>query len=109
MVDTTLVLLCLFLVAQPLSHAGRPGSAARRPAPALDLQLILELRSDGSDRLNHQPVPRNELGSLLRRLFQSRPDRPLFLQVDPDRPYGDVLEARAIAYAAGARVVALTP
>ncbi len=109
MVDATLVLLCVFLAAQPFARSA-PGAAARPPgASAPDLQLTLELRADGSDALNHQPVPRAQLPLLLGRLYRSHPDRPLFLQIAPDRRYGDVLDVRALARAAGIRVVAVVP
>lgn len=111
-VDTMLVLLSVFLVAQPLALGSRPdaggGAGSRRPATD-DLQLVLELRADGTDALNHQPVPRVELPSLLHHLYQRRPDRPLFLKIAPDRTYGDVLDVREIARAAGVETVAVVP
>lgn len=107
-----LVLLSVFLVAQPLALEGRPGAGAaaepgRGSGPGL--QLTLELRADGSDALNHQFVPRDQLPTLLEHLYRRRPDRPLFLMVAPNRTYGEVLDIRSIARGAGVRVVAVVP
>src|SRR5690349_1638279 len=95
MIDVLLVLLVIFMIAQPLLQR------------SIDVQLpiekesqgggtppiILELTASGAMSLNTQPIPPGE-GALQRRLtevYAGRPDKVMFVKADGAVPYGDVV------------------
>ena len=109
MIDVLLVLLVIFMIAQPLLQR------------SIDVQLpiekesqgggippiILEITASGAMSLNTQPIPPGP-GALQRRLtevYAGRPDKVMFVKADGAVPYGDVVGVLDIARGAGVEVL----
>ena len=108
MIDVLLVLLVIFMLAQPLLQRSldvqlpvEKQSATASAAPA----IVLEIGADGTFALNTQTVPRDGLAARLEEVYASRPDRVLFVRSDGTVPYGDVIAALDIARGAGVEVL----
>ncbi len=106
MIDVVLVLLMVFLLALGLRESIPVQVPATVPAPDPTPQITLRLQVDGSYAVNGQPVPAEQLGSLLAAIYQDRPAKLLFLRPDPGLPYGDVIRAASIARDAGITILA---
>jgi biopolymer transport protein ExbD len=109
MIDVLLVLLVIFMIAQPMLQR------------SIDVQLpiekesegggvppiILEMTASGAMSLNTQPIP-GGLGGLEQRLQQvyaGRPDKVMFVKADGAVLYGDVVNVLDIARGAGVEVL----
>ena len=108
MIDVLLVLLVIFMVAQPLLQKSidlqvpkEEPAQASTPAP----RIVLEIGADGSYRINTQPVARPQLEQRLREIYTARPDKLLFIKADPDVIYQDVIGAMDAARGAGVSVL----
>jgi len=107
MIDVLLVLLVIFMVAQPMLQRTldvqlpvekQEGSLE---APA----IVLEVLNNGVITLNTMPIPASQLESRLRGVYAGRPDRVIFVKVDPGVRYGDVIWIMDIARGAGVEVL----
>ncbi len=113
MIDILLVLLIIFMVAQPLSRMGidiqvppqQTASANQGPSN----QIVLELTAEGGYAINSQPVPAGQLDTQLHAIFDPRPVKLLFVKAASNRRYGEVIEAMDIARGAGVLVIGFTP
>ena len=110
MIDVLLVLLVIFILAQPMLQR------------SLDIQLpiekdeeeeqegdapviVLEMTAGGGYFLNTSPVPRSQLVSRLTEVYSVRPDRVLFIKAEGAVPYGMVIDAMDAARGAGVEVL----
>jgi biopolymer transport protein ExbD len=107
MIDVLLVLLVIFMIAQPLLQR------------SIDVQLpiekesqgggippiILEITASGAMSLNTQPIPPNGLAQRLREVYAGRPDKVMFVKADGAVLYGDVVAALDAARGAGVEVL----
>ena len=112
-VDILLVLLIIFMVIQPTTQYDL---RARVPEDAPDLPENVVIRSDaivisisenGTIRINQDPVGLNRLGARLFELYSARANKNLFIQGDPEVPFGDVIGVIDIAKGAGVGDVGL--
>lgn len=111
MIDVLLVLLVIFMVAQPLLQKGidvqlpvereDPGAA---PSP-----IVLEIEAGGAYRINKQPVPGPELARRLAAIYAARPDKVLYIRADGDLRYQLVVDAMDTARGSGVRVIGRIP
>jgi len=113
MIDILLVLLIIFMVAQPLSRMAidvqvPPEETADTPQQSND-QIVLELNDDGGYAVNGQPVPKPQLGNFFHSIYDQRPAKLLFVKSGPNRLYQDVIEAMDVARGAGVQVIGFTP
>lgn len=112
LVDVVLVLLIIFMVISPGDATYVP-DAIPKPAELDDSvvlsneQLVLELRADGSALLNQKPMTRKEFESFFKQLLEQRSDRKLFIAVEDELPYGEVMNWMGAARSFGASTVAL--
>ena len=112
LVDVVLVLLIIFMVISPGDATFVP-DAIPKPADLDDSvvlsneQLVLELHADGSALLNQKSVTRNEFPKLIQTLMEQRSDRKLFIAVEDELPYGEVVNWMGIARSVGTSTVAL--
>lgn len=107
MIDVLLVLLVIFMLAQPLLQrsmdvqlpvekaAGEPGAAA----------IVLHVKANGTMTLNTLPIAPGQLEERLRAVYANRPDRVLFVKADGTVPYGDVIRVMDTARGAGVEVL----
>ncbi len=107
MIDVLLVLLVIFMVAQPMLQRSldvqlpMEKTAGGLEAPA----IILEVLPDGVITLNTMPVPAAQLETRLRGVYAGRPDRVIFVKVAPGIRYGDVIWIMDVARGAGVEVL----
>jgi biopolymer transport protein ExbD len=111
-IDILLVLLIIFMVAAPLKQHDHP---VRVPQPAPKVQpkdvkpdqIIVEMDSDHTVRLNSQPITLEKLESTLTEVFRHRTVKNMFIRGDSSLPYGDVFVLMDIARRSGVGDIAL--
>ncbi len=112
MIDVLLVLLIIFMIAQPLSRMTMdvqvppPEQPTKAPPSA---QIVLELKDDGTYAINSQPFPFDQLDAQLHAIYDARPAKLMFVKAGPNRIYQDVIAAMDIARGAGVQVIGFTP
>lgn len=113
MIDIMLVLLIIFMIAQPLSRMVMdiqvPPIETASATTAPSTQIVLELTEDGGYAINGQPVPKDQLDTQIHTIFDPRPAKMIFIKSAPDRIYQEVIEAMDIARGAGIQVIGFTP
>ena len=113
MIDILLVLLIIFMLVIPLSRKAidlqLPDPApteASGPPPA---QIVLEVLPNGVYQVNKQPVAKEALAAELKRIYDPRPDKIIFVKGDPTVKYSDVIWAMDVSRGAGVKVIGMTP
>ena len=108
MIDVLLVLLTIFMLAQPLLLKSvdvqiplEEKSEATQAAPP----IVLEINAEGRYRINNQPVPAASLEARLRQIYLNRPDKVLFIKADGEVVYQEVIAAMDAARGAGVSVL----
>jgi biopolymer transport protein TolR len=108
MIDVLLVLLIIFMAAIPSMRKAidvqLPEPQPARPTSASP-SIVLELDEAGGARINQQPVAPGALGATLRRIYDGRPDKVLFVKGAPRLRYAAVIEAMDVARGAGVTVI----
>lgn len=107
MIDVLLVLLVIFMVAQPLLQKSidvqLPVDADTPPANST--QIVLEIDANGNMKINTQPVPKGQLEQKLREVYTGRPDKVIFVKADGNVEYQDVIHVMDTARGAGVKVI----
>jgi biopolymer transport protein ExbD len=107
MIDVLLVLLVIFMLAQPLLQKSidlqLPVDKPPEGTQAAPM-IVLELTKDGY-AINTQPVARKDLRRRLEEIYGERPDKVLFVKADGELIYQDVIEAMDAARGAGVKVL----
>lgn len=108
MIDVLLVLLVIFIIAQPLLQKSidlqlpvEKESAGGEPAP----RIVLEIDEGGNYFINTQPVSQPDLRQRLTEIYRDRPDKILFVKADGALYYQDVIQAMDDARGAGVTVL----
>jgi biopolymer transport protein TolR len=113
MIDVLLVLLIIFMIAQPLSRMAMDVQVPPPDTPNTNqqpsFQIVLELLDDGTYAINTQPYPKDQLDAQLHAIYDDRPAKLMFIKAGPNRIYQDVVEAMDIARGAGVQVIGFTP
>lgn len=114
LVDVVLVLLIIFMVVAPLLvkqfHLLLPPQEttdAPLPQNPDDTQIVVQLRADGSIRINQDVVERDALAERLKRMFAARVDDIVFFDAEEGARYGEAVALMDIARGAGALTVAV--
>lgn len=106
--DILLVLLIIFMVITPvaqkgidiqLPEAGGEGGGGGRSA------IVLTLEADQSLKINQEMVSMDMLETRLRDLYQTRPDKTIFIRADKNARYNEVLRIIDVAKGAGIEVL----
>jgi biopolymer transport protein ExbD len=108
MIDVLLVLLVIFIIAQPLLQKSidmQLPVEKENPAQSDIAPIVLELFPNGTYELNQAPIQPAELGARLEAVFQARPDRVIFVKADGRVQYGSVIYAMDVARGAGVEVI----
>ncbi|MGK2933787.1 MAG: ExbD/TolR family protein [Gemmatimonadaceae bacterium] len=113
MIDILLVLLIIFMLVIPLSRKAidlqlpdptpAPSSG---PPPA---QIVLEVLPNGQFAVNKQPIAKAALAAELKKIYDPRPDKIIFVKGDPTVKYEDVIWAMDVSRGAGVKVIGVTP
>lgn len=108
MIDVLLVLLVIFMIAQPLLQKTIDVQVPKeRPDAPTDpsQQIVLEIREGGVYLVNTQQVARDNLQERLTEIYTNRPDKILFVKAEPEIIYQDVISAMDAARGAGVEVL----
>jgi biopolymer transport protein TolR len=110
MIDVLLVLLVIFIIAQPLLQRSIDiqlpieKDEEEESAPAVP-PIVLEVFPGGQYLLNKTPVPRTQLAAKFNEVYSNRPDRVLFVKADGAVKYGEVITIMDIARGAQVEVI----
>lgn len=109
MIDVLLVLLVIFMIAQPLLQKTMDvqlPKEEKQQQPQQNLaQIILQIDAAGNYKINTISVPKAALQKKLNEIYANRPQKIIFVKADPDVVYQDVIAAMDAARGAGVKVI----
>ena len=114
MIDVLLVLLIIFMMIIPMSRKAidtqlpDPNPQPSQPNVAPD-QIVLEILPDEKFAINKEDVPKDQLLTRLKSLYDPRPEKIIFVKGDTMVKYADVIWAMDQARGAGVKVIGVAP
>lgn len=107
MIDVLLVLLVIFMLAQPLLQRSidvqLPIDKPENAQPSTP--IVLEIDARGNMNINTRPVTKENLQARLTELYAPRPDKVLFVKASGEVLYQDVIQVMDAARGAGVEVL----
>ena len=108
MIDVLLVLLVIFIIAQPLLQRSidiqLPVEMDEESPPGVP-PIVLEVFPGQQYLLNKTPVPASQLKAKFMEVYSNRPDRVLFVKADGAVKYGEVISIMDAARGAQVEVI----
>ena len=108
MIDVLLVLLVIFIIAQPLLQRSidiqLPIEKDEDTPPGIP-PIVLEMFPGSQYLLNKSPVTASGLKARLLEVYSQRPDKVLFVKADGAVKYGEVITVMDAAKGAGVEVI----
>jgi len=108
MIDVLLVLLVIFMIAQPLLQRSidvqlpiEQEEESTTPATP----IVLEIDARGNMNINTRPVSKDGLQDRLNEIYSARPDKVLFVKASGEVLYQDVIVVMDAARGAGVEVL----
>jgi biopolymer transport protein ExbD len=108
MIDVLLVLLVIFMIAQPLLQRSIDVQLPiEKPnqTQANNTSITLEMFADGRMTINTLPVTTQTLDAELKRIYSARPDKVMFFKAEPKVKYQEVISVMDAARGAGVEVL----
>lgn len=109
MIDVLLVLLVIFMIAQPMLQKTMdiqlPKEEQTQQQTPPTAQIILQIAANGQLKINQLSVPKAQLQAKLTEIYRNRPQKIIFVKADPEVVYQDVISAMDAARGAGVKVI----
>ncbi len=114
MIDILLVLLIIFMMIIPMGRKAfdvqLPDPTAEKPPPNQKVnQIVLEVNPGEQYLINKAPIAKADLFNELKKIYDPRPEKILFIKGDPNVIYQDVIFGMDQARGAGVKVIGATP
>jgi biopolymer transport protein ExbD len=114
MIDVLLVLLIIFMMVIPMSRRAidlqlpdpNPAQVPQSQAPD---QIVLEVKKGEQFAINTRAVAKADLFNELKKIYEGRPDKIIFVKGDPTIKYQEVIWAMDQARGAGVLVIGAAP
>ena len=107
-IDILLVLLIIFMVIQPTTQydlEARVPSDSQQDLPENVViksdAIVVSVDVNGGIRINQDNVGLDQLGNRLFDIYSARANKNMFIQADPELPFGDVVKVIDVAKGAG--------
>ena len=109
MIDVLLVLIVIFIIAQPMMQKTMDIQLPReeknqQPNPS-NTNIVLQIEPNGVYKINTLQVPQAQLESKLKDIYANRPQKIIFVKAGPDVIDQDVIAAMDAARGAGVKVI----
>lgn len=109
MIDVLLVLIVIFMIAQPMMQKTMDIQLPReeknaQPNPS-NTNIVLQIEPNGVYKINTLQVPQAQLQAKLNEIYANRPQKIIFVKAGPDVIYQDVISAMDAARGAGVKVI----
>ena len=109
MIDVLLVLIVIFIIAQPMMQKTMDIQLPReeknaQPNPS-NTNIVLQIEPNGVYKINTLQVPQAQLQAKLNEIYANRPQKIIFVKAGPDVIYQDVISAMDAARGAGVKVI----
>lgn len=93
-VDVMLVLLVIFMVTTPLMEKGIDVNLPKEPAKDVEIieKAVITVNKRQEIFLNGRKIPIYEIETALKKAYNGRTDREVFLRADKELPYGFIVK-----------------
>jgi biopolymer transport protein TolR len=114
MIDVLLVLLIIFMAVLPSMRKAidiqlPDPNPTVAPANTKSDQIVLEVLPGDVYKVNSQPETANELGPYLKGVYESRPEKIIFVKGSPGVKYANIMFAMDVSRGAGVKVIGIPP
>ena len=110
MIDVLLVLIVIFIIAQPMMQKTMDIQLPREeknqnPQQQQNTNIVLQIEPNGVYKINTLQVSAAQLQQKLNDIYANRPQKIIFVKAGPDVIYQDVISAMDAARGAGVKVI----
>ena len=115
MIDVLLVLLVIFMMQVALQRKAMDVQlppverVQQQQQQSLTNQIVLELKEDGTIEINSEPVLLAQLDAHIHGIYDTRPNKLMFLKTARTIRYQKVIQVMDISRGAGVQVIGFTP